>query len=190
MAATDARFPSAATDTVALLRKTNFQQVAVKARAMKASVHETSKTMVHPVEDGTEITDHRVIDPVEIELSVLVAGTDYRDTYQQVRTLFQQAELLVVQTRTGSYPDMLIADMPHEEGPDMMDAVPIALRLREVKTVKASYGTLPPRAVARPADASTVKRGEVSAQDAAPQQKTQAQSVVAGKYDQWFGAKK
>lgn len=162
MTATDARYPSAAVDVVALLRATSYEQVAAKARAMKATVKEAAKAMDHPLESGATITDHRIILPVEVELSVILASADYRAVYQQIRALFQSSELLIVQTATASYADMMIIDMPHDETPDMVGAVAIALRLKEVKTVKAAYGTLPPRAVVHKADADTVKRGEVA----------------------------
>lgn len=178
MAATDTRTRTAAADVVALLRKSDFQQVAEKARAMKATVRETAKAMEHPVEDGTTITDHRVILPVEIDLSVMLADADYRATYQALKTLFTSAELLIVQTATDSYPDMMIVEMPHEETTDMVEAVPVALKMKQVKTVKAQYGTLPPRAVAKKSDASTVKHGEVATKEATPQQKSTATDVV------------
>lgn len=189
MAATDARTRSAAVDVVALLRKSDFQQVAEKARAMKATVRETSKVMEHPVEDGTTITDHRVIMPVEIDLSVMLADEDFRGTYQALKTLFTSAELLIVQTVTDNYADMMIVEMPHEETTEMVGAVPVAVKLKEVKTAKAQYGSLPPRAVARKSDSSTTKRGEVSGQEASPEQKKQAKSIASDKYDKWFGGK-
>lgn len=162
MAATDSNYRSAATDVTALLKQSDFSQVVQKARAMKLSLREDSKVMEHPVEDGTTITDHRVILPVEGDLSVIIAGSDYRSTYQSLRALFLSGELLILQTQVASHQNMLIVSMPREESPDMQGAIPIALRVKEVKTVKASYGTLPPRAVANKADASTVKKGDTS----------------------------
>lgn len=190
MAATDAQYPSAAADQVALLKASGFTQVASKARPMKATVKETAKAMEHPVEDGATITDHRIIQPVEIDLSLILSGADYRDTYQELKTLFTDAELLIVQTRTDNYADMIITDLPHDETPDMTDAVAVALRLRQVKTVKAVYGSLPPRAVSRPADASTTKRGEVSPQTATSEQDKKAKkSMFAGGADLITGRK-
>jgi len=147
---------------------------------MKATVRETSKAMEHPVEDGTTITDHRVILPVEIDLPLMLATEDFRATFSALKTLFNSAELLIVQTTVDSYADMMITDMPHEESPDMVGAVPVALKLKEVKTVKAQYGTLPPRAVAKKSDASTVKHGEVTGKDAGDGQKKQSKSVLTG----------
>lgn len=178
MAATTAQYASAAADQVALLRSSDFAQVAAKARAMKLTVKPESKPMEHPVEDGSVITDHRVLLPVDIDLSMVLAGEDYRDTYQELKTLFTDGELLIVQSKVDNFPDMIIAAIPHEESPDMTDAVPVAVKLRQVKTVKASYGSLPPRAVARRADASAEKRGEVSGSDASADQK-QRSSVLA-----------
>lgn len=139
-----------------------FRQVFPEGRPIKAMVNETAKAMEHPIENGSTITDHRIIEPVEIELTVMLASEDYRDTYSRIRAFFFQTELLIVQTKTGSYPNMIIVGMPHDETADVYDAIPLAIKLKEVQLVTAQFQALPPRAVKNPRDTSTVKRGEQS----------------------------
>lgn len=137
-----------------------FVQVFPEGRPIKAIIKEMAKVMEHPIETGATITDHRVILPVEIELTLMLTGEQYRDTYARIRALFHRTDTLIVQTKTGSYPNMIIEGMPHDEAPDLHDVVPLALKLREVILVTAQFQALPPRAVSRRRDASTVKRGE------------------------------
>jgi hypothetical protein len=151
----------------------NFTQLFETARAIKASVKEDSKLMEHPVETGATITDFSIVLPVEIELALIAPGVDaYRAVYGQIRRAFTSRTVLVVQTWTGLYQNMLIQSMPHEEEPALADAIAIALKLKEVQIVEAQYASLPARRVRNPANASTVNRGQQQ-----PQQATSARSA-------------
>lgn len=156
MAATEAPTPSAAVDVVCVLNE-DLQQVFEKARPMKAQVKEESKTMKHPLETGATITDHRIILPTNIELSMVLASEDYPAVYNQIKDLFLRGELLTVQTRVGTFTSMLIEKMPHDESPDMADACALALTLEEAQFVTPQFSTFK---VASPRDSNTTKRGE------------------------------
>jgi hypothetical protein len=158
-----------ATDVVCVLDAT-LAQVFQAARPIKATVKEESKAMEHPLETGATITDHRVILPVEIELSMVLTAEDYRGTYRQIRDLFAKGELLTVQTRTDSYRNMTITAMPHEETADAYDAINLGLTLKEVLYVAAQFSDLQ---VSKPADSRTVQRGEQQ-----PQATTKKQSSI------------
>jgi hypothetical protein len=146
--------PSAATDYVAIFDQ-NYNQLFSNARAIKAVVKEQAKVMEHPVESGAVITDHRIILPVEIDLSLILATEDYQDVYTQIRQYYFNATLLIVQTRSGIYQNQLISGLPHEEDPSMFDALSIALSLKQVQFVVAQYGTVPKAA----SNSNTINRG-------------------------------
>jgi hypothetical protein len=132
--------PSAAYDQVQVLDQ-NFNQVFPLARAIKAVVKEEAKVMEHPLETGATITDHRIILPVEIELSFILPPSSYQDTYRQIRQFYLSATLLIVQTKSGVYYNQLISSMPHEENPDQYDALALALTLKQAQfaTTKVDY---------------------------------------------------
>lgn len=163
--------PSNAQDVVAVL-KSDLTQVFEQARAIKATVMRASKAMEHPLETGASVIDHRIILPVTVELSLLLTSADYRAVYQQVRDLFKSGELLTVQTRVDSYESMLIEKMPHDESPDMIDGVALALSLKEAQFVQAQFSALQ---VARPTDSNTVQRGQQQ-----PQASTRQSSILSG----------
>lgn len=148
------------TDVVCVL-DASLSQVFPNARAMKATIRRDSKAMEHPLETGATITDHRVILPVEIELSLTLASEDNRATYRQVAALFAKGDLLTVQTRADSFPNMVIEKIPHEENPDAFDSLTLAMSLKEVVYVDAQFSQLK---VAKPRDAKTVQRGEQQGQ--------------------------
>lgn len=133
----------------------NFNPVFPQALFMKATVKEEAKVMEHPVESGAIITDHRIILPVEIELSVMLEFADRQDTYRIIRQLYLNSTLLVVQTNTGIYENQLIASMPHDEDPDYYNVIVIAIKLKQVQFVTAKYAVVPKRA----RNTTTVDRG-------------------------------
>ncbi len=153
--------PTAAVDVVGLFDK-RFVQCFVDARPMKALIKASSKTMEHPIESGATITDYRVILPVEIELSMMLTAHAYRNIYSQIFDAYKHGHIFSVQTKAGIYPNMLITDMPHEEDPNIFDALMLTLKLREVVLVEAQYEKLPPHKVKNKTHASTVQRGEQS----------------------------
>lgn len=160
----DTLIPSASSDVVAVFDQ-NFTQVFEKARPMKIRISEFAKVMEHPIETGATITDHRVIEPIEIEIDIIMTSADYRSVYQQIRQLYIDATLLTVQSRTANYSNMLISEIPHDEDPDVFDAVILTIKMKEVFFVTAQFGTLPPSAVANPVNASTQEQGNQQTKD-------------------------
>jgi hypothetical protein len=141
-----------------------FGQMFADARPLKATVRETSKVMEHPVETGVMLADHHVINPVEIDIPLVVKSQFYAATYTQIRQAFVAATLLSVKTRVGTYPNMIIADMPHEEDADMYDAITIALHLKQV--LYAVSGSTAPSQTFQPLDpanSNTIASGLQSA---------------------------
>ena len=135
----------------------NGNQVFRNARPVKATVKENSRSMEHPVETGAVVTDHRIILPIEIELSLILASNDYQQVYSVIRNLYLNATLLTVQTKAGVYTNQFITDMPHEEDPEMYQALTIALKLKQVLfTTSFSQAFMPEN----PVDASTVNKGQ------------------------------
>ena len=75
MALFDPRFPAASADVVAVFNQATGAQVFADARPLKAVVSETAQLMTHPLEDGSNIIDHRIILPIGLSLSILTKHT-------------------------------------------------------------------------------------------------------------------
>lgn len=134
--------PSFAIDYVGVFTQ-GYVQIFREARAIKATIKEQSKIMEHPVETGIVITDHRIVLPVEIELSLILTAETYQDVYKAIRQYYLNGTLIVVQTRSDIYDNQIIASMPHEEDPTQYDILTVALSLKQVQFVEALYGIAP-----------------------------------------------
>lgn len=168
--------PHSAVDSVGVYTQ-DFKQVFREARAIKAVVKEQAKVMEHPVENGSVITDYRIVLPVEIDLSLILNSSDYQSVYKSIRQYFFNMTLLTVQTRAGVYENQIISALPHEEDPNLYDALTIALSLRQVIFVTAQYGVTPKA----DKNTNTVDRGLQQGKPATSGQNTFAQSVFEGK---------
>ena len=159
--------PTFAVDQVAVFTQ-DFTQVFRTARPLKCVVKEQTKLMEHPVETGIIITDHRIVLPIEIELTLLLASSDYQEVYENIKQYYLNGTLLVVQTRSDIYTNQLIESMPHEEDPNQYNIIPLVLNLKQVIFVTPQYGVIPKQ----PSNGNTVKRGTQQGTTAAPKQQT------------------
>lgn len=160
---------------VAMVNSDTLQEILpVGYNPMKATVRETSKLTSWPVEDGTERTDHRVLDPIEIELPLLISSEQNRDIFDRLRQAYLRGDSIMVQTRVRTYENMMIIEIPHDETPDIFNSVPVSVRLKEVRTVEPEFGTLPASKVANANQSSTVKKGAQQTTDATAAETGQA----------------
>lgn len=151
--------PTAAIDVVAVLGP-GFAPLFALARPLTATVFEDARLMEHPLEMGSVIADHIVIEPMEIELPCVITGElEYRATYAAIKTAFTTGTLLSVVTRTGVYSDMVITAMPHDERPQSFNAIEMSIRLRHAMFVQPQSTKMSASQTQNPAQASTVQRG-------------------------------
>lgn len=130
---------------------------------LNVDVDESGELMRHPLENGSKITDHIVFEPVSLTIPVMIQG-DYRPVVEEIRQAYRAGTLFTIITRGGTYRNMVMSAMPHEENTEVMDAVVFLLRFGEAVFVKAALGgAIATSSARRPKLASTTKRGQVQA---------------------------
>lgn len=168
-------------DVVAVLKGEGGAQVFAAARPMRATVYERADLMEHPLEDGSVITDHRVQRPTEIDLPLFIpGGPDLKTVFAEIRQLWTDGTVLIVQTTAGTYGSMILTDVPHEEHPDAINSITVGLRFREARFVKAAYGGLAKAKVKAKPKASTVKGGAKQTTAATGPQSAKASDTMKG----------
>jgi hypothetical protein len=147
-------------DVVGIYDNDTYDQLFSTARPVKANIKRDAKVMSHPIEQGALVQDFMIFQPVEIELSLILASDgEYQAVYKAIEACFLSGNLVSIQTKANVFPNMLIEAMPHEESPDMFDAIPLAVKLHEVQQVVVQYQALTASNVQQPADQSTVNTG-------------------------------
>ena len=165
-------------ETTAIVDSGTLLPVFYGAQIMRVHVRETSRVMSHPLETGVTVSDHHVIEPKTFDVSVIIPAQFYISVYQQIKSAFVNAELLILQSNADVYTNLIVAEMPHEETPDMFGVISMGLRLREVlfipPTAITTKNITNPSSVptnyapAAPKDSNTVVRGPCSISDLSP----------------------
>jgi hypothetical protein len=155
----------------------NFNQI-------RGSIKQDADFPKHPLETGATIQDHRIINPIEIELNVVFNAQTYVDDYATLETAYNGTSALNVQTRVRNYPNMFIKSLPHQEDADTFDTITMILTLTEVVVVQSQSQALPKNA----SDGATVSRGaQQGATATAPAGNGTTGSAA---YDFFYGGKK
>lgn len=128
----------------------NFNQLFTGARPVNVRIKENSRTMKYPLETGVTITDHFIIEPIEIEFQVILQADDYYQTYQNIKRQRNLGTLFLVQTKTSVYQNMMIQEIPHEESADFYNAIPMNIRMVEALFAGAEVSNYAPVQTADP----------------------------------------
>lgn len=174
MALVNALIPTASADVVAIYPEVGEvdvfglvtipgfipAQVFQDARPIRVQVSEPTRFMTHPLENGAQVTDHRIILPIEITISFILQPDNYRNTYLLMQQAYLNAFRFSIQTKTSTYTGMYIADLPHEEDPALFDTISMTVQFREVQFFRAQRQPLSDDNVIDAIDASTIDRGE------------------------------
>src|SRR5574337_297464 len=169
---------SAAKDVTGVFTQ-SFTQVFRAARPIKVSILPQKKMMEQPLETGATTVDHVILQPIEAELSMIIPNGEYRNAMAEIKQLYEESILLIVQTKADTYSNMVISAMPHEESAEMMDAIALALKLREVQFATTTTKIVPKD----PTKNSTVDRGVQPGKDPSDKGKASASQL----YSWWFG---
>lgn len=117
-------------------------QVFRNAQIRDAQIKETATLMNHPIESGTIVTDHKIINPTEIIFNMVISSQDYKNVYYTIQKAFKDSTFLTVQTKAAVYTNMIINNLPHKESPDNFNSLIVLLHLKEVFTVKVLKGSI------------------------------------------------
>ncbi|MBG5918900.1 phage baseplate protein [Providencia vermicola] len=130
------------------------------ASPIQINVRDEHKATQFTVESGETRSDHVVVQPVEISMSLILVG-ELKNAFEMMQQAYDQHQLVGIQTRVKTYQPLLLVSFDHDESPDMTDAIKLSLRFTEWRNIEPEYGALPPRKVAKKAQSSTVNRGKV-----------------------------
>ncbi|MDR0805942.1 MAG: hypothetical protein LBN41_04230 [Enterobacteriaceae bacterium] len=144
----------------------SFNTLFSSASPIKVNVRDEHKATKFQVESGETRSDHVVVEAIEIDMELILSGEDMKNTYESIRQAFDKHQLLGIQTKVRTYSPMLMINFPHDELPEMLDAIKLSLHFTEWRTIEPEYGELPPQKVEKKQQSGTVNRGKVQTQEA------------------------
>jgi hypothetical protein len=133
---------TAAVDVVAIYDQ-NFNQLFPNVRPMKAKIDRKADFPKHPLETGAVIGDHRILQPVEIEMPMVFTSETFYDDYQTIVAVFNSNNSLIIQTKVGTFTDMFIEEMPSDETPETIDTVTLIFKFIQVFVVQSKSMAIP-----------------------------------------------
>jgi hypothetical protein len=110
----------------------NGQRVFAEAKIISIAIKPSSKLMEHPLESGALQSDHKVINPIEIEIKFIVPRNRYQNVVPLLRQTFIESRFLTIQTRHVIFNNMVITELPWEETAQMSDAIAVSIKFKEV----------------------------------------------------------
>jgi hypothetical protein len=164
----------------------NYNQIVPNVRPIRATVKEDAEFPKHPLETGASIQDHRIFNPIEIELSVVFNSQTFVDDYATLETAYNATNALNVLTKTRTYGNMFIKSLPHVEDADTFDTIRMVITLTEVVVVQSQTQALPQNA----SDGATVNRGaQQGTTQTAPSTVNGNTNTGSAAYNFFYGAK-
>lgn len=158
-----------------------FEVLFASSNPMRLSVLDEKRATKFKVEDGSERSDHVIDNAIQINIEFILSGDEAREQFQAISQAYFEHRLVTVQSRMGTYENMLIEAIPHEETRQMYDGAILPVRMTEWRETEPEYGELTQRQVAEPRQSSTVQRGTQTGQEVAPNSETERRgSVLSG----------
>jgi hypothetical protein len=166
MALINLRLPSWNTDLVQIIDSEKGEQVYKAARPVQIQVIEESQLMKQPREDGSVQVDHKVDNPILINMQVFLDRREYKDVYAQLQKARIAGTNLRIQSRVTTYENMFISGMPHEETAVNFTNIQMTISFEQALIFGTTEETLGPEQVREPEDESLIKKGVTGAKSA------------------------
>ena len=146
-------------DVTAILDE-NGEQLFSTAKILKASTSPSNTFAQHTVEDGTVVSDNKIINQVRISMTLILDPNDYQNVYKAIQDASNNTTVLSIQTRVATFNNMYIEGYPSEESAAIYDTVSMSIDFVEQITGTVETTKLDSADVEDQSDVDTKNRGE------------------------------
>ena len=126
---------------------------------MSFKAEEPSKLCEHPIESGSEITDHKILEPRRGTLTIAMPAYLQDIVIKELREYHRKSTPLSVHDVADIYNNMVITNIPHTTDVKTADRLVFTVDMKEVVVVEPQYVVLDVKKVKNAKNASTVKKG-------------------------------
>ena len=106
-----------------------------KADALNYGDKQTSEMCDHPIEDGTPVSDHKIIKPREFTLTVALPAFYGGMVLRTLERYYKTSSKIIVKCATGVYRNMILTELPVNITPNDLERPKYDLAFREVLIV-------------------------------------------------------
>lgn len=106
---------------------------------LSADINISSDLCQHPIETGQVVTDAAIINPIKATIRISVPTAFYTRIYESIYKYFSEKKYIMIQTKFGLYPNMVITQMPYKLDVSTVDRPQIDLSLEQVLEVQPQY---------------------------------------------------
>lgn len=126
---------------------------------MSFKAEEPSKLCEHPIENGSVITDHKILEPRRGTLTIAMPAYLQEIVIKELREYHKKSTPLSVHDVADIYNNMIITNIPHTTDVKTADRLVFTVDMKEVVIVDPQYVALDLKQVKNAKNASTVKKG-------------------------------
>lgn len=133
---------------------------------MSVSIDPSIQYPEHTMEDGTSKIDHKIVNPTELVVRVLLPdGSLYRSYYQIIKQAMLNSQPITVNSRTDIHANMLINGLPSNESGTAISNGFVDIPLKQALEVSPDVGVLTSSNVSNSSDSDTVNGGQKTANE-------------------------
>lgn len=138
-------------------------EVLPRLEITKITDEDSIKLFEHPIETGTMIVDHGILDPKSTTIQAYISLDDM-ETLRDLEQLYLSMTKMTLRSENKIIDNVVIKSKPKEITSAVLDKTLYSITFREAQEVEPVYVAMPPRKVARKATSSRVNSGVKQAQ--------------------------
>lgn len=138
-------------------------EVLPRLEITRISDEDSIKLFEHPIETGTVIIDHGILEPKQATIQAYISIDD-TETLRDLEQLYLSMTKMTMRIESKVIDNVVIKSKPIEITSSVLDKTLYSITFREAPEVEPAYVAMPPRKVARKATASRVNSGVKQAQ--------------------------
>ena len=138
-------------------------EVLPKLEITRISDEDSIKLFEHPLETGTVIIDHGILEPKQVSIQAYISIND-DETLRDLEQLYLSMTKMTLRSESKIIDNVVIKSKPKEITSSVLDKTLYSITFREAQEVEPVYVAMPPRKVTKKATSSKVNSGVKQAQ--------------------------
>lgn len=155
---------------------TELTEVLPNLEITRVAVEDQAKIFEHPLETGTVIVDHMILEPKQATIQAYVSLDD-DETLRTLEQLYLSGTTMTMRAENKIIDNVVIKSKPKEITSSVLDKTLYSITFREAQEVEPVYVAMPPRKVIHKATSSRVNSGVKQAE---PKKKSWLASLFKG----------